>query len=862
MASSLAINNQCPYFLRWVRALILLAQKLHTNESLLEPASKTRGPGTQVRSCPIERPTRIISIRTRAIITSKVHSHRMESQLQLLSGILVNPPGNLIYHLTLAFTVFACLQVALINRRGGHSGRILLGLNLILIAQLALFLISGLAWQGVISAHLFLPIFDRAVIVISLVLTGWMWAFPNRNRIADITTGVLALGILILFFFTVTQWEREGASLAFNSTWQDWAWSFSGVGVVVLALVAVLLRRPEGWTLGVGMAIINLSGLLAHIFLMPPNGDFAGFLRIAQLAAYPLLPGLLIRLSEPAPRPTTSTGISVQAEDKTPPAIADPRWIHAWADLNLQTEPAQIGSGIAHAVAQSLRADLCYVVSVPFDGLGPLIFQGGYDLIREEELAGVIFDQSRLPTLTNSLLKSRPLCILTTDSRPLDIKTLADQLRLKDVGNLLALPLTHAGKAWGGLVLLSPYSNRAWTVEDQNFLSSEVETITAILVKAQERVNDRLETERIKNKAETVQREMEELRRKYQEVNDSLAALSRAPERPAPAHPDLEALLAVQKETQDALVHLQNENARLKSQLAKPVSQAPHADETQLENELRTVLKEVARLQNQLVQSNIRILELEQDEKTGPPEEFEDREVISSLVHELRQPMSSIMGYTDLLLAESIGILGKAQKKFLAIIRSSADRMNGLVDELIQMTTIGGAHLSNVLPSVDLNEIIDQAVTEQSPKLRERSIQLNLDLPEELPRINSDRDSLLQITNHLLRNAGTASPIEGMVTLRARLHREEGSEFVIFQVTDSGGGVAAGDLPRLFNYRSKNDASTIRGIGESALSLGLTKTLVDAIGARIWVDTDPGHSTTFSILFLTRSNDNGTPEQP
>ncbi len=779
----------------------------------------------------------------------------MESQLQQLAGILVNPPGNLIYHLTLAFTVFACLQVALINRRSAHSGRVLLGLNLILVAQLALFLISGLAWQGVISSHLFLPVFDRAVIVFALVLIGWMWAFPQRNRVADILTAVLGLGILILFFFTYTQWTREGASLAFNSTWQDWAWSFAGVAAVVLSLVAVLIRRPEGWALGLGMALINLAGLLAHIFLMPANGDFAGFLRLAQLAAYPLLPGLLIRLSAVSSSALTAQAPAAsQSSEKSPTAngtgapSADPSSIHTWADLNLKTEPTQICNGIAHAVAQSLRADLCYVVSVPSDGLGPLIFQGGYDLIREEEIAGVIFDQARLPALSSALLKARPLRILSSDSRPDDIKTLADQLRLKDVGNVLALPLTRGGKPWGGLVLLSPYSNRMWSVEDQTILASEMETITAILTRAQERVNERIEAERIKSKYETGQSEIEELRRKNLELTNSLNALSHAPQ----SHPDIEALLAVQKETQDALTSLQNENARLKVQLQKSApTPAFQTEESQLENELRTVLKEVARLQNQLVQSNVRILELEHKEDVGQLNEFEDRAVVSSLIHELRQPMSSIMGYTDLLLAESIGILGKAQKKFLAIIRSSADRMNSLVDELIQMTTIGGRAPENVLPSVNLSEVIDQAVAEQSPKLRERGIQLDLDLPDDLPPIHTDRESLLQITSHLLRNAGTASPLEGTISLRAKLHREEDSEFVILQVTDLGGGIPPEDLPRLFSYRSNKENNPIRGVGENNISLGLTKTLVDAIGARIWVDTDPGHSTTFSILLLT-----------
>ena len=101
----------------------------------------------------------------------------MDNLLVELNKILVDPPGNLIYHLILGFSVFASLQTALVTRKNVHNGRSLLGLNLILLAQLVLFTINGLSWQGVISSHTFLPILDRAVIVFSLVWIGWMWIY-------------------------------------------------------------------------------------------------------------------------------------------------------------------------------------------------------------------------------------------------------------------------------------------------------------------------------------------------------------------------------------------------------------------------------------------------------------------------------------------------------------------------------------------------------------------------------------------------------------------------------------------------------------------------------------------------------------
>lgn len=786
----------------------------------------------------------------------------MENLLQQLLGILVNPPGNLIYHLTLAFSIFASLQTALINRRNTESsGRVLLGLNLILVAQLALFLSSGLAWQNIVSAHIFLPIFDRAVIVFSLVWIGWLWAFPHANRIADIVTGVLNLGILILFFFTLTQWSREGASLAFNGTWQDWAWSFAGIAAVVLAITAVLMRRPNGWAIGFGMAVLNLAGLLAHLFLYDNSGDFAPFLRLTQLAAFPLLPGLLTRQSIPAAgkAPASPAQAGLPASAATPPGrqarVADPRSIHPWIDLNLQTEPVRICTGVAHAVAQSMVADICYVAAAPSDTRGPFIIQGGYDLVREEDLPGTILEQSQVPSLATALLKARPLRMMINETRGPDIKTLGEVLKLKDVGNVLVVPLTHAGRPWGGLILLSPYSNRSWTLEDQTLLSSESEAITSILTRAQGQFERKHEIDRLKESLAAASREADDLRMHNQQLLNDISSLRGAnavQARPGQSA-DLEALIAVQQDTQEALTTLQNENSRLKN-LLKTSAGASNADVSQMENELRAVLQEVARLQNLLARSNSRITELEHTAPTAAAGSAEDLSAVAAIVQDLRQPMSSIVGYTDLLLAESIGILGKAQKKFLEHIRSSSERLRSLIDDLVEITSPVPAGAAADQPDVNLNDVIDEAVAELGPRMRERRIQLHLDLPEQLPTLLSDRDAIFQITNHLLQNAAQVTPLEGTISLRAHHQRDGGMEFVVLQVTDGGGGIATDDLPRVFTQRLRADGTPIPGISENGVGLTVTKTLVDAIGGRIWVDSEMGLTSTFTVLLPIRTS--------
>jgi signal transduction histidine kinase len=102
---------------------------------------------------------------------------------------------------------------------------------------------------------------------------------------------------------------------------------------------------------------------------------------------------------------------------------------------------------------------------------------------------------------------------------------------------------------------------------------------------------------------------------------------------------------------------------------------------------------------------------------------------------------------------------------------------------------------------------------------------------------------------HLLQNATAASPEGSEISLRAQV--EEGDEdldYVLLQVTDMGEGIPADDLPRVFSSLYRADSANIQGIGNTGVELAIVKTLVEAHSGRIWVDTEQGKGSTFSIL--------------
>jgi signal transduction histidine kinase len=226
----------------------------------------------------------------------------------------------------------------------------------------------------------------------------------------------------------------------------------------------------------------------------------------------------------------------------------------------------------------------------------------------------------------------------------------------------------------------------------------------------------------------------------------------------------------------------------------------------------------------------------------------EQAEVIASISQELRQPLSSIVGYTDLLLGESVGILGALQRKFVDRIKVSTERIRSLTDDMIQITTLA-TDLNELKPeSVDLNSIIDNAMSYTSSQIREKNISIHLEVPKSLSSIHADREALQQILIHLLQNAGAATPFEGTIRLKVQTRSEENVDYILIQVTDKGGGIASEDIPRVFTRLYRADNVLIQGVGDTGVGLSIAKTLTEAQHGRIWVESELGHGATFSVL--------------
>ena len=169
-----------------------------------------------------------------------------------------------------------------------------------------------------------------------------------------------------------------------------------------------------------------------------------------------------------------------------------------------------------------MQADLCLVISAPASSSSPVIVQGGYDSLREEELPGTILDQASIPALANALAKGKHMRINASETQPPDLTGLGISLGLTDVGNVLLIPLLHNTVPWGGLVLLSPYSKRVWTTDDQDFFSSETEPMVRLLKHNQGLSEHKGDMDQLRASLSALGAELDELRRENQELKTRL----------------------------------------------------------------------------------------------------------------------------------------------------------------------------------------------------------------------------------------------------------------------------------------------------------------------------------------------------
>jgi signal transduction histidine kinase/GAF domain-containing protein len=846
--------------------------------------------------------------------------------------LITSQSGALVYHLVTLFAIQLILGVAVGHwqrRRDDASARLLvMGIGFFL-ARTILMLLAVLNSVALLSSDVVFPPLERFLDLATLVLA--VWAFlpvPGQKR--RLSTPLLIVALLAAvgtYAAFATLWPgAEAQGLVYNGYWQERVWEVSTTATLVLALMASIAWRGADWGWLVCLLGLWLAGHSLQLIAPVADANSAGWVRLANLAALPLLAALVYRRALAATLPSAKA-----SKEMTLGAVGVLKAIQRIeADGHVESALELAASSIARTVS----ADMVAIgLRVP----------GSIDLVRIMALhpATSVMLANQEATLTvskypllSTALQSRRLERAIADRKVSRVSGLYYRLGFNVPGPLLVQPLIARERVLGVMLVGNPDSQREWRTDDEQILQAMAAALAAAIAGEQERevaLNQELEEarkqiRRMAERAEQLEAMLERQRQRTEEIStklrlreekideqkETVAALAMWQEEVRKLSQARDALRTQLSHWQDEAEKLSQAKAELEARVTRVgatesingrlggilvgdaqgnvilASQGvhrlldrPRADlldasfQALFEEPLwkRTVLRllggknqfgEVTTVSLDLGERVVHAELARLPENENWPGRLAatfylaegatiQSEMISSLIHELRTPMTSIAGYTDLLLGEKTGILGESQRQFLLRVEANIKRMEALLNDLIKVTDVDVGQIELVPEPVDLVDIIDSVLDSLSARFDEKALDVQSDLARDLPPVYADRDSLHQVVLNLVSNAALASEPGTDIQLSARVEEQpdevgELPSYLLFSVTDTGGGIAPEDQRQVFRrfYRANNPL--VEGLGETGVGLSVAKALVEANGGRIWVESEMGTGSTFNLI--------------
>jgi len=220
------------------------------------------------------------------------------------------------------------------------------------------------------------------------------------------------------------------------------------------------------------------------------------------------------------------------------------------------------------------------------------------------------------------------------------------------------------------------------------------------------------------------------------------------------------------------------------------------------------------------------------------------KEFTSTASHELRTPLASIKSSVDLVLSEAPGKLNEDQAKFLQKAKNNVDRLNRLINDILDLTKLesGKSHLEiNFHP---MDEVIKEIVETHQQVAEQKNLYLKTEIHDDLEPIPFDMDKMHQVLNNLINNAIKFTD-EGGITILYQFYKDK--NYIEVAVQDTGAGIKEDERDKLFQkFQQLGDSR--KHVGGTGLGLAICQEIIQRHGGKIWVESPTGNGSSFHFI--------------
>jgi len=787
-----------------------------------------------------------------------------------LTNLLSSPMGMLVYYVITLLALEAGCAMSFAEwriRKQWEYGRILLAYGALLLSSALTLTIDLLDWGGAAG------VFQGFLATIAIIIL--VWAFQSaiivtRRQRLYLGVNLAGAGLLQLIFMASLLPQALSSGDGVTSLAQyDVLWNAWQAALCITAAFLIHYERRERTSLQVLAFAFLAAGRLLTLF------DVPGAIQWGNLIGFPLL---TVSLYQSIVGELSGFALELQALS-SPSSRQSRQLVFSLESARLTAASLELGSllpRLAESVALAMNADHAGIfISEPAeDGGGKegapwasgenwtepasLFVAAFYDPLKPISSQSEPIDLSHYPTMRRAMRSREQLHLEPTPGSG-EAAMLSEQFGAPELGNVVVQPLTLKDQVVGILLAARYVDHPPFATDETKLCQALAGQIATAIINA--RFYRRLEHQAVQL--------ADLLEIQQQETSKNQAILESIAEGVVVCNIDGKTILV--NEAAERLLYSSREQLlgepihRLYARLG--FEEFPRVGR----DREHTFQSESLGSESRVLQGSVSTVQSANGDPLGQVVVFRDvtselraeqakNEFLATVTHELRTPVTSIKGFAELLSKGMAGDLPASVQGFLETISLNADRMARLVDNILYVSEAEQGEILVHLHSADVAHAIAKAVESAKPAYTERGITCTLEVEENLPQMHIDPAGFRQMLDNVLQNACKFTPRGGNVWISASLHPasgvdvtpdagvESGEQYLLISIRDTGVGISPEDHDKVFErfYRAPNPLAV--EAGGAGVGLTIVKSLVEAHGGRIWVDSEVGEGSQFNIV--------------